>query len=52
MTRLPGAANPNAIRPFLGFANITAWDNGDNSNYNALQIAANRRILSKGFPSV
>ncbi len=40
--------NPNALRPYLGYASITAFDNGDNSNYNALQVAANRRIVSKG----
>src|SRR5262249_45904738 len=42
------AINPNALRPYLGYANITAFDNGDNSNYNALQVAANRRIVSRG----
>jgi hypothetical protein len=37
-------ANPNALRRYLGYANITAFDNGDNSSYNALQVAVNRRV--------
>jgi len=41
-------ANPNSLRPYLGYAAISFSDNGDNSNYNALQVAVSRR-MSRGL---
>ncbi len=41
------STNPNALRRYLGYASISSWETGDNSNYNALQVAVSRRI-SKG----
>ncbi|MBV9085248.1 MAG: TonB-dependent receptor [Acidobacteriaceae bacterium] len=38
--------NVNALRPYPGYANITLLDNSDNSNYNSLQVAVNRRMHS------
>lgn len=35
--------NVNALRPYLGYGNISMLENADNSNYNSLQISANRR---------
>jgi hypothetical protein len=40
--------NVNALRPYPGYASINERDQGDNSNYNALQITASRRMGS-GF---
>jgi hypothetical protein len=40
--------NVNALRPYLGYGNINVRDQGDNSNYNSLQIAVSRRIV-RGF---
>ena len=36
--------NVNALRPYLGYGNINVRDQGDNSNYNSLQVAVSRRI--------
>jgi hypothetical protein len=41
-------ANINAVRPYLGYANITLRDLSDTSNYNSLQVSISRR-LAKGF---
>jgi hypothetical protein len=41
-------ANVNSLRPYLGFGSITSYEYSDNSNYNGLQISANRR-LAKGL---
>jgi hypothetical protein len=38
--------NQNALRPYLGYGNISMRDHGDNSNYNSLQITASRRMQS------
>src|SRR5207248_404008 len=38
--------NQNALRPYLGYGNISMRDHGDNSNYNSLQITASRRLTS------
>jgi Carboxypeptidase regulatory-like domain/TonB-dependent Receptor Plug Domain len=38
--------NVNALRPFLGYANINLRDHSDNTSYNSLQIAASRRVWS------
>ena len=38
--------NKNALRPYPGYGEIYYFDNGDNSNYNSLQVSANRRIRS------
>ncbi len=35
---------PNFYRPFQGYANTIAYGFGGNSNYNSLQISANRRF--------
>ena len=35
---------PNAIRPYLGYANITEIAPLFHSNYNSLQVSANRRV--------
>jgi hypothetical protein len=40
--------NVNALRPYPGYADIDIMDSGDNSNYNSLQVAVNRR-LSRGL---
>jgi hypothetical protein len=32
-------ANVNTVRPYLGYANINQYNNGSNSNYNALQAS-------------
>ena len=40
--------NVNALRPYPGYAAISQRDQGDNSNYNALQITASRR-MGAGF---
>ncbi len=36
------------LRPYQGYGNITYFEYAGNSNYNALQVAANRRFI-KGF---
>jgi hypothetical protein len=36
--------NMNALRPYLGDGEVYMFDNGDNSNYNALQVSASRRM--------
>ncbi|HUS05435.1 MAG TPA: carboxypeptidase regulatory-like domain-containing protein [Bryobacteraceae bacterium] len=36
--------NVNALRPYPGYANINVRDQGDNSNYNSLQVSASRRL--------
>jgi hypothetical protein len=50
---LPGNADPsnpalplndNFFRPFPGYGNITIYSNNGTSNYNGLQVAANRRF--------
>lgn len=41
-------ANVNALCRYLGYANINVGENADNSNYNSLQVSANRRI-NKGL---
>ena len=44
--------NVNALRPYLGYSNILMRNRFDNSNYNGLQLSANRRFgqgLSFGF---
>jgi hypothetical protein len=38
--------NVNALRPYPGFGTITSYEYQDNSNYNGLQISANRRMSS------
>ena len=40
--------NVNALRPYQGYGTITMRDTGDNSNYNSLQVTANRR-MGKGL---
>src|SRR5215471_298177 len=40
--------NVNALRPYLGYGSISVRDQGDNSNYNSLQVAVSRRIR-QGF---
>src|SRR5262249_46348802 len=37
------AVNVNALVPYKGYANINLYDAGVNSNYNSLQVQANRR---------
>ncbi len=44
--------NVNALRPYLGYAEIDGRDDGDNSNYNSLQVKLSKRTrsgLSFGF---
>ena len=36
--------NVNALRPYLGYGNISLRDDSDNSNYNSLQVSASRRL--------
>jgi len=36
--------NVNALNPYLGYGTISMLDNGDSSNYNSLQVSANRRL--------
>ncbi len=38
--------NPNALRPYPGYATIEMRDHGDNSNYNSLQASLSRRMRS------
>jgi hypothetical protein len=38
--------NPNALRQYRGYANVSRRDNGDNSNYNAFQMTVSRRSRS------
>jgi hypothetical protein len=38
--------NVNALRPYLGYANIFLRDDSDNSNYNSLQVSVSRRLTS------
>ena len=38
--------NANALEPYLGYGSITEYSYTDNSNYNALQASANRRMAS------
>ena len=38
--------NQNALRPYLGYGNISMRDDGDNSNYNSLQMTVSRRVAS------
>ena len=40
------AINVNALRRYRGYSSIIMRDTGDHSNYNSLQIAANRRMRS------
>ena len=40
--------NVNALRPYPGYAAINQRDQGDNSNYNSLQISVSRRMAA-GF---
>lgn len=40
------AINANALRPYLGWGNISMRDHGDSSNYNSLQVSFNRRMAS------
>lgn len=47
-TLLNSSANVNAVRPYLGYADINLRDLSDTSNYNALQTTLNRRF-SNGF---
>ena len=35
--------NVNALRPYPGYGNINMNENGESSNYNSLQVSANRR---------
>ena len=41
--------NVNALRPYLGYANVFLRDNSDNSNYNSLQVSASRRLTQRSF---
>jgi hypothetical protein len=36
--------NQNALRPYPGYGEVYLIDNGDNSNYNALQVSVSRRM--------
>jgi hypothetical protein len=38
--------NTNALRPYLGYGNITTYEYADNSNYNSLQAKVSRRLAS------
>src|SRR3989442_4903825 len=38
--------NVNALRPYLGFGNISLRDDSDNTNYNSLQVSVSRRLRS------
>src|SRR5262249_3989437 len=38
--------NQNAERPYLGYGSISMRDDGDNSNYNSMQITISRRVAS------
>jgi hypothetical protein len=43
----PGV-NPNALRPYLGFASITLYETTGRSRYNAMQLQVQRRA-ARGF---
>jgi hypothetical protein len=38
--------NVNALRPYLGYADIDGRDDGDNSHYNSLQVKLSKRTRS------
>jgi Carboxypeptidase regulatory-like domain/TonB-dependent Receptor Plug Domain len=38
--------NQNALRPYLGYGSISMRDDGDNSNYNSMQMTVSRRLTS------
>ena len=38
--------NVNALRSFLGYANINLRDHSDNTSYNSMQLAVSRRVRS------
>src|SRR5260370_34846799 len=38
--------NVNALRPYPGYGSISMRDDGDNSNYNSMQLTASRRMTS------
>ena len=38
--------NQNALRPYLGYGSISMRDDGDNSNYNSMQMTVSRRVAS------
>jgi hypothetical protein len=38
--------NQNALRPYLGYGSISMRDDGDNSNYNSMQMTISRRVVS------
>jgi hypothetical protein len=40
--------NQNALRPYLGYGSISMRDDGDNSNYNSMQMTVSRRVAA-GF---
>lgn len=41
------AINVNALRPYPGYGSINLRDGSDNSNYNSLQVTANRRMSKR-----
>jgi Carboxypeptidase regulatory-like domain/TonB-dependent Receptor Plug Domain len=38
--------NVNALRPYLGYGNITITENADESSYHSLQLSLTRRLLA------
>ncbi len=49
--RNPGV-NINALRPYLGYANITSFVTGSDSNYHSLQVQLKRQIARGGLLNV
>ncbi|MGH9629370.1 MAG: hypothetical protein ACRD7E_13705 [Bryobacteraceae bacterium] len=47
----PGV-NTNALRPYLGYADITQYVTGSNSNYNSLQVQGRKQLRSGGLVNV
>ncbi|HUS07211.1 MAG TPA: TonB-dependent receptor [Bryobacteraceae bacterium] len=48
LQRNPGV-NTNALRPYLGYADITQYITGSNYNYNSLQIQARKQFAGGGL---
>lgn len=51
LQRNPGV-NTNALRPYLGYANITQYATGSNFSYNSLQIQVRKQFRDGGLANV
>ncbi|MCC6263736.1 MAG: TonB-dependent receptor [Bryobacterales bacterium] len=51
LQRNPGV-NTNALRPYLGYADITQYGTGSNFNYNSLQAQVRKQFVNGGLINV